>query len=74
MALAMCNQYHTNNVVCPSHLRKGIYTVGAMDSIDHNPSSTTAHSSFHGTGISIFQFPTTEIAGSPIETSYYPSS
>ena len=26
-----------------------------MDNIDHNPSSTTARDSFHGTGISLFQ-------------------
>ncbi len=58
IALSMCTQYQANDVVCPSHLRKGLYTVGAMDNIDHNPSSTTAHSSFHGTGISIFQIPT----------------
>ncbi len=29
---------------------------GAMDNIDHNPSSTTADSSFHGTGISIVEY------------------
>ena len=27
----------------------------AVDNIDHNPSSSTATESFHGTGISIFQ-------------------
>ncbi len=36
---------------------KGLFTVGALDNIDHNQSSTTAVSSFHGTGISLFQFP-----------------
>lgn len=39
-------------------LRKGIFSVGALHNLDHNPSSTTSVSSFHGTGISIFQFPT----------------
>ncbi|KAL9954025.1 hypothetical protein ACROYT_G041513 [Oculina patagonica] len=34
-----------------------MFTVGAIDNIDHNPSSTTAQGSFHGTGISLFQFP-----------------
>ena len=29
----------------------------ALDNLDHNPSSTTSQSSFHGTGISMFQFP-----------------
>ena len=35
-----------------------MFTVGALDNIDHKPSATTAKGSFHGTGISIFQFPT----------------
>lgn len=34
-----------------------------MDNIDHNPSSTSAQGSFHGTGISVFQFPTFSKAG-----------
>jgi hypothetical protein len=29
----------------------------AVDNIDHNPSATTATTSFHGTGISVFQHP-----------------
>ena len=32
---------------------------GALDNIDHDPSSIYAQSSFHGTGISITQFPPT---------------
>ena len=44
--------------MAPVGLRKGLFTVGALDNIDHNPSSTTAASSFNGTGISLFQFPT----------------
>ena len=34
-----------------------MFTVGAIDNLDHDPSSTTAQGSFHGTGISLFQFP-----------------
>ena len=40
-------------VVCPSVLRTGLYTTGNLDNIDHNPSSNTAHNSFHGTAISL---------------------
>ena len=36
-------------------LRKGAFTIGALDNIDHNPTSITAASSFHGTGVSMFQ-------------------
>ena len=37
--------------------------MGALDNIAHNTSSTTSVSSFHGTGISIFQFPTESVPG-----------
>lgn len=52
---AVCRRYHEQNVVCPSNLRNGLFTTAAVDNIDHNPSSTTAQDSFHGTGISMFQ-------------------
>ena len=41
-------------MVCPPILRKGLFTVGAMDNIDHYPLST---SFFHGTRINVFQLP-----------------
>ena len=44
--------------VSSNSLRKGLFTVGAIDNLDHNPSSTTSVNSFHGTGISLFQTPT----------------
>jgi len=44
-------------------LNCGLFTVGALDNIDYNPSSTTAQGSFHGTGISLFQFPSSSVAG-----------
>ena len=47
-----------NRVVCPSNLRNNLFTVGALDNTDHNLTSTTAQGSFHGTAISVFQFPT----------------
>ena len=34
-----------------------------MDNLDHNPTSATDQSSFHGTGISLFQFPTNNNPG-----------
>ena len=40
---------------CPPKLRRGLLTTGAVDNIDHNPSSTTAKDSFHCTGISLMQ-------------------
>ena len=50
-----CKQYNQEKTVCPRNLRLGLNTKGAIDDFDHNPSSTTATDSFHGTGISFFQ-------------------
>lgn len=63
LATSVCLQYKADNIVCPSNLRHGLYTVGALDNIDHNPSSTTSQGSFHGTGISVFEFPTEDEPG-----------
>lgn len=58
LANKVCAHFHAIGVVCPPHLRTGLFTVGAVDNIDHDPSSTTAKTSFHGTGMSLFQLPT----------------
>ena len=51
----LCTKYNREALVCPPQLKSGLFTITAMDNIDHIPSSTTASSSFHGTTISIFQ-------------------
>ena len=56
VANGLTEQYTEHGVVCPPALRKNLYTTAAVDNIDHNPSATTAKDSFHGTGISLFQF------------------
>ena len=53
----MCERFQDDGVVCPAQLRTGLYTVARVDNLDHNPSSNTAVGSFHGTGISLSQFP-----------------
>ena len=58
LASSVCKIFEEESIVCPSNLRKCIFTVGALDNIDHNPSSTTSKGYFHGADISIFQFPT----------------
>ncbi len=57
----ICHQYDMEQTVCPPQL-KGSLTA-AVENIDHNPSSTSAHDSFHGTGISLFQHPDSEVPG-----------
>ena len=58
LATAVAKRFEEDGCVSPVCLKKGLFSVGALDNLDHNPSSTTATSSFHGTGISVFQFPT----------------
>ena len=54
IASSLCEHGNETGVVCPSRLHHGLFAVGALDNTDHNPSSTTAKDSFHGTGISLF--------------------
>lgn len=58
-----CCQFEKDGVVCPMKLRFGLFTTAAVDNLDHNPSSTTAKDSFHGTAVSIFQHPTDSSCG-----------
>ena len=44
-------------------MKSDVFTVGAVDNIDHNPTSQNAMGSFHGTAISIIQFPTQDKPG-----------
>ncbi|CAB4019732.1 Hypothetical predicted protein, partial [Paramuricea clavata] len=61
-------EYEREGVVCPSQLRKGLFTTSAVDNIDHNTSSTTSQTLFHGTAISLVQHPTTNNQGTPRAT------
>ena len=57
MAISACERFDEDGVVVLVYLRKGIFTVAAIDNLGHNPSATTASSSFNRTGINIFQLP-----------------
>ena len=63
LANAVCDDNPSKGAVVPAQLRSGLFTVGALDNLDHNPTSSTVKGSFHGTGISLFQFPTAENPG-----------
>ena len=56
-------QFQAGNVVCSLNVKRNLFTTSAVDNIDHNPSSTTATGSLHGTAISLFQHPTRENHG-----------
>ena len=64
---AVVTKYVHDGVVCPPTLRKRLFTTSAMDNIDHNPTATTASTSFHGTSISIFQHPNADNKGEMCE-------
>ena len=55
LAQNLCKQFREENIVCPPSLRKELYTVAAIDNIEHNPSTTTAAGCKHGTSIIIMQ-------------------
>ena len=52
---SVLEQFHAENLGCPTEMRFDLFTVGAVDNIDHNPSARTSKDSFHGTAISLFQ-------------------
>ena len=56
-------RFEEEHVVCPPKLRFLLFTTSAVDNIDHNPSSTIAKGSLHGTGISLFQHSSEIIQG-----------
>ena len=60
---SVCAQFEDDGVVCPSKLKKSLFTTGSVDNIDHNPSSRTAKDSFHGTAISLTEHPTNDFDG-----------
>ena len=65
---AVVTKYVQDGVVCPPRLRKELFTTSVLDNIDHNPTATTANTSFHGTSISIFQHPSADKRGETYES------
>ena len=63
LANSVCKRFDEEECVCPPKLKKNVFSIGAFDNIDHNPSARTAKDSFHGTAISIMQAPTEENEG-----------
>ena len=54
------NEYQT---FIPNHLKKSVFTVLVKDNIDLNASSNFVSSHYHGTSLSILQFPLEEEQG-----------
>ena len=67
----VCKIFHwRDGLVCPPQAFSGVFTTAAVDNIDHNPSSTSAHGFFHDTALSLLQHPTHACPGRYTETSY----
>ncbi len=57
MGNSVCQRFYMEQVVCLPTLQSNVHTSAAVDNIDHNPSSTTADDSLHGTALSLMQHP-----------------
>jgi len=57
------HQYIEEGVVYSPILMKYLFILAAVDNIDHNPTATTASTSFYGMGVSLFQNPSAENPG-----------
>jgi hypothetical protein len=57
----VCDFYDACGNVVPVGLSEGTFTTAAIDNIDHNPSSTTAADSFHGSSVTVIQHPDCDI-------------
>ena len=51
----LCSKYLAEDTLCPPKLQTGLFSSAAIDNIDHNQSSATATTSFHGTSITSLQ-------------------
>jgi hypothetical protein len=63
MANDVLDTFEDEGVVCPTILRSNLFTTGNLDNIDHNPTSTSSQSAFHGTAISLTQHVTDDCKG-----------
>ena len=55
MGNSVCQQFHLEQVACTLKIRGPVFTPAAIYNIDHNPSATTAKSSFNGMCLSLMQ-------------------
>ena len=54
---ALLQLFHDDDAVIPVLLQTWLFTVGAKDNIDKNARCTNSKSHYHGTTMSLFQFP-----------------
>ena len=62
----MMKSFENNKMFIPNHLRKGLFIVLVKDNLDQNTRSTFVNAHYHGTSISILQFPTKDKPGTSL--------
>ena len=60
--------FKSDGVVFPTKFQHGLFTTGNLDNIDHDPTSSSAHTAFHGTAIALTQH-CSEVNGGIVERS-----
>ena len=68
LAEASIEMFENDDAVLPGNMRQGIFTVGAKDNVDKDRSCIVTKSHYHGTSLSLFQFPSA--ANNGIERKY----
>ena len=58
VAPSATQRFADENAVIPGHFKENAFISACVDNIDHNPSSNSSETSFHGTSIGLFQMPT----------------
>ena len=54
---ALLQLFHDDDAVIPGLLQTGLFTVGSKNNIDKNACCTIYKFHYHGTSMSLFQFP-----------------
>ena len=57
---SICSQFEEEGVVCPSKLKRSLFTTTNMDNIDYNLSARRAKDLFYGTAVALTQHPSTD--------------
>ena len=58
MGDSLVAQFKVHGVFVPGNLRSGVFTILAKDNVDSNATSSTATRHYHGTSMTIMQYPT----------------
>ena len=61
----VCFEYHQNDIACLPKLQENMFATAVTNNLDHNLTSATSKSLFHGTTISIFEHSSIPLSPEP---------